>query len=233
MTKVGEILIAAEKKDELRPAALQLAAELIDASQPGQWVDVGRDMAERGLKDALPGTRAASLRLMARKAMGKDKELLALAVPMLQDADASVRKAALVTLAPETDLVRDDALLALLHDDSEEVQYWCEMVLRKRGRTDNDIQRARQVTDKNPATRLRVVLGLHHGQDINVGAWLQQLSHDPSPMVRAAAVRAAGDHAQVDFTDRLREMAESDPSETVRQNARYFLQLRTSRNSFE
>ncbi len=225
-TLVGEVLMTAEQIDHLRPGALLLAAELIDGVQPGQWVDVGRDMAQRGMKDASPATRAAALHLLARKSMRGDEHLVEQGVALLQDPEASVRKAALVAMASEADAVRDEALLPLLHDSSDEVQYWCEIVLRKRGRTDGDIQRARMITDKNPATRLRVIFGLRSGQDINVGAWLMQLSHDPSPMVRAAAVRAAGDQPQVDFADRLREMAERDPSETVRQNARFYVQQR-------
>jgi hypothetical protein len=41
--------------------------------------------------------------------------------------------------------------------------------------------------------------------------------------VRAAAVRAAGEEQQVDFSDRLTQMAQNDPSPTVRQLAQYYL----------
>ena len=42
--------------------------------------------------------------------------------------------------------------------------------------------------------------------------------------VRAAAVRAAGEHPHVDLADRLRELAANDPCDVVRWNARYYLQ---------
>src|SRR5262249_45113489 len=54
---VGNLLTAADKQAELRPAALLLAAELVDCVQPGQWVDVGRTMAERGLDDERPACK--------------------------------------------------------------------------------------------------------------------------------------------------------------------------------
>ena len=57
---VGEILIEAEKSNELRAASLQLAAELIDCVRPGQWADIVADMAERGLKDERSETRMAA-----------------------------------------------------------------------------------------------------------------------------------------------------------------------------
>jgi hypothetical protein len=226
-TLVSEILIAAEKKSELRPAALLLAAELIDGVPAGQWVDVGRDLAQRGLADPVPGARVAALQLLGRQPMRKDKDVLEKAVPLLFDAEPAVRKAALVTLAAEAELVRDEALLPLLHDADLEVQYWCETALRKRGRTDDDINVARMISHKDPAVRIRVAQLLQRMPEVNLAAWLHQLSLDSSPAVRAAAVRAAADNPHVDFADRLRAMADADASAAVRQNAQFFLRTRT------
>lgn len=232
-TAVGAILIDAEKKDELRGVALLLAAELIDCAQPGQWIDVGRAMAERGLGHPAPGARVAALQLLGRGPMRKHKDLLEKALPLLHDREPAVRKAALVAFAPETDLARDEIFLPLLHDADDEVQYWCETVLRKRGRSDDDIQIARLIGHKDAAMRIRVASLLQRMPDLNLAAWLRQLSQDPSPAVRAAAVRAVGDHPQVDLTERLREMAERDPSAAVQQNASYYLRQRALRGSLQ
>jgi len=230
LTKVvSEILLSAEKKAELRGVSLLLAAELVDGVQPGQWVDVCRDMAERGLKDERSGTRVAALQLLRRGPMRKEKELMENAIPLLRDSEAAVRRAALVTLASESDLVREESFLPLLHDEDAQVQYLCEMALRKRGLHDNDIEMARLISDKNPAVRMRVLYFFPKMPQLNLGAWLRQLSQDPEPAVRAAAVGAAGDYPHIDLSQRLREMAESDPSETVRLNARYYWQQRSSR----
>ena len=134
-----------------------------------------------------------------------------------------MRKAALIAFAPETELARDDIFLPLLHDENEEIQYWCETVLRKRGRSDDDIRIARLISHKDAAMRIRVPNLLMRMPDLNLSAWLRQLSLDESPAVRAAAVRAAIDHPQVDLSERLHEMAERDPSAAVRQNARFCL----------
>ncbi|MSQ93110.1 MAG: hypothetical protein EXR98_00985 [Gemmataceae bacterium] len=230
---ISEVLTAAEKRDDLRGVSLQLAAELIDCVQPGQWVDVCRGMAERGLKDSVAGTRVAALQLLLREPMRKNQDLIALAVPLLRDEAPAVRRAALLALAAESDYVREEQFLPLLHDDDPEVQYLCQIALRKRGLNDDDLRVARMIGDKNPATRRRVLNVLHQMPELNLSEWLRRLSQDPAAEVRAAAVRAAGDYPQVDLIERLREIADSDPSDTVRQNARYYLQQRALRTAAE
>jgi hypothetical protein len=226
---VSEVLIAAEKKHELRTESLRLAAELVVCVQPGQWADVCRAMAERGMKDEREQTRVAAVQLVLREPMRQDGELLEQAIPLLRDPEATVRRAVVVALAAARDVVREEALLPLLHDEDAQVQYLCEMALRKRGLTDDDVKLARLISDKSPATRLRVLRLLDQMPDLNLSEWLRQLSIDAAPAVRAAAARAMGENTQVDLTDRLREMADRDPSETVRQNAQYYLRQRTLR----
>lgn len=233
MKSVSEILVAAEKRQDLRGPSLLLAAELLDCGQPGQWVDMCRDMVERGMKDAAPATRAAALHLLLREPMRKHKDLIEIALPLLADDAPTVRKAALLALASEGDVVREEHFLPLLHDEDPEVQYLCQMALRKRGLNDDDLLVARMIGDKNPATRSRVLNVLQQMPELNLSEWLRRLSHDPAPEVRAAAVRATGDYPHIDLTQRLREIAESDPSATVRQNARYYLQQRILRTASE
>jgi hypothetical protein len=230
---VSDILLAAEKKNELRGVSLLLAAELVECVQPGQWVEVCREMAERGFKDQHAGTRIAAVQLLLREPMRKHKELVEKAIPLLRDEKSAVRRAALIVLASESDLVREEHFLPLLHDDDAEVQWLCEMALRKRGLHDDDLDLARLISDKDPVTRMGVLQYFPRMPDVNLGEWLRQLSQDPEPAVRAAAARAAADHPQVDLSARLREMSERDPSETVRWNARFYLQQRSPRAALE
>jgi hypothetical protein len=64
---------------------------------------------------------------------------------------------------------------------------------------------------------------LHQSHDLDPGLWLRRLSHDPSPAVRVAAMRAMTQMPYVDLSDRIDQMARSDPSPTVCQLARYYL----------
>lgn len=226
---VSEVLIAAEKKPELQAAALRLAAELVACVQSGQWADVCHAMAERGMKDEHEQTRVAAVQLLLREPLRQDRELLEQAIPLLQDPEATVRRAVVIALAAAREVVREETLLPLLHDEDAQVQYLCEMALRKRGLTDDDVKLARLISDKIPANRMRVLRHLEQMPDLNLGEWLRQLSLDPAAAVRAAAVRAIGENTQVDLTERIREMADRDPSPTVRQNARYYLSQRALR----
>ncbi len=225
----GEILQSAEKKAELHPATLLLASALVDCVEPGQWVDAARALAERGLKaDSIP-TRVAALHLLSREPMRKDKDLLESTIGLLRDPSPVIRKAAVVLLADESALVREESFLPLLHDDDAEVQHLVEMALRRRQLTDADIEIARMISARDAGTRMRVLQHLHRAHDLNIGGLLRQLSHDPAPAVRAAAARAAGESRHVDLSERLREMAADDPHESVRQNAHFYLQLRARR----
>jgi HEAT repeats len=225
---VSEILIAAEKTKGLRAVALLLVAELMDCVPAGQWVDDCRAMAERGLIDERPGARIAAVQLLLRESMRADKELVEKAIPLLRDADAAVRRAAIVSLASETEIVREEYFLPLLHDDDAQVQYVSELALRKRGLLDDDIKMARLISHPKASVRLRVLHYFPHMPELNLASWLRQLSNDPEPAVRAAAVRASADYPHVDFSQRLREMVETDPAESVRENARYYLSRRSS-----
>jgi HEAT repeat protein len=230
LTKVvGEFLTMAEKNIELRAACLLLLAELVDCVQPGQWVDAGRAMTQCGLEDARPECRVSALRVLLREPMRKDRELLEKALPLLRDKTAAVRKHAVLVLAAENEVAHEDSFLKLLHDDDPEVQFLCENALRKRGLSDDDIRIARMLSDREPTTRMRVLQYLRRVPDVNLDSLLRQLSNDPAKAVRAAAIRAAADYPHVDLSKRLTEMAASDPEESIRMNARYYLQERARR----
>jgi hypothetical protein len=144
-------------------------------------------------------------------------------VPLLKDDAALVRKTALLAVGPARELVSDDDLLALLHDPDEEVQSLCELALRGRGLSETHISLARLIGDARPAARLQVLDHLREAGDLEPGVWLRRLCQDPAPAVRAAAVRAAVAQSHIDLRPCLSEMAQQDPSPTVRQLARHYL----------
>jgi hypothetical protein len=70
--------------------------------------------------------------------------------------------------------------------------------------------------------RLRVLDQLRHVSDLDHALWLRRLSHDSSPAVRVAALRVMSQQTVVDLSDRIDQMARSDPSPTVRQLAQFY-----------
>jgi hypothetical protein len=221
-----ELLAVAARRAEpgVRLRALALADILLEGAAPGPWLDCCRELIRAGLAD--PGgeskVRAAHLVLHAR--FRGDPALLRAVAPLLRDPDAGVRRAALLAVGPSREAVAEEDLLPLLHDADADVRRLCETALRSRGLQDEQLVVARLVSDGRASARLQVLFHLGRA-DVEPGAWLRRLSRDPAPAVRAAAARAAA-QAGIDLTDRLRQMAEADPSPTVRQLAAHYLRPR-------
>jgi HEAT repeat protein len=219
----GDVLRAAAPQADLQYVVLTLAGALVERVPQGQWLAPCRALAEKGMTAEASQVRVAAVRLVLRGPLRQDVALLPKVVPLLRDPEPEVRRAALLALAPARDLVSEDDLLPLLHDDDAQVQVLCETALRSRGLHENHLLLARLISDESPRARLRVVQHLGQAADLEPTAWLRRLSHDAAPAVRAAAVRAAASYPHVDLADRLREMAAQDPSEDVRLTARHYL----------
>jgi HEAT repeat protein len=123
-----------------------------------------------------------------------------------------------------------DDVLPFLHDTDAEVRAVAEQALRSRGLQAGHLQLARQMTDPQPHVRARVPGLIQDFPDLDTRLWLERLSRDSSPAVRAAVVRAAGEDNQWQLAERMREMARGDPSATVRQIARYYLERQVYQN---
>jgi hypothetical protein len=214
----------------LRLRALVLAEVLLGRGNPTN-TDTFQQLAVNGMGETSAALRAQAIRLAMHPPLSGDKALLDRVLPLLRDAAPEVRRAAVlaVGLAEETISVQD--LLPLLQDPDGEVRRLCEVALRGRGLQDSHIELARLFTDNRPGQRLRVVNHLLEIEDLDVSAWLTHLSQDPSPAVRAGALRVAAfrfahdDPAAGDFLPRMRQMAMDDPNPTVRQLAGYYWNL--------
>jgi HEAT repeat protein len=137
----------------------------------------------------------------------------------------------MLAVGPAPEAMADEDLLYYLHDPDAKVRQLCEIALRGRGLRDNHLKLGKLMTDHRPEVRLEVLDYLRHDNDLEPGIWLRRLSHDSSPAVRAAAVRAAAEQPLIDLRDRLEQMVQNDPSPTVQQVAKYYLsclKLRTS-----
>src|SRR5262249_55522040 len=150
-------------------------------------------------------------------------ELLEAIVPLLRDPSADVRHAALLAVGSTPEVIATDDLLHWLHDPDARVRRVCETALRGRGLSDGHIKLGRLLTDGQAQTRLQVLDHLRRTAELEPGFCRRRLSHDPAAAVRAAAVRAAAEFPLVNLTDRMEQIAQNDPSPTVRQLARYYL----------
>ncbi|MHB8736820.1 MAG: HEAT repeat domain-containing protein [Terriglobales bacterium] len=215
---VGEA--AGTTDTEVQTSALELCGILL--SQPDSSEVLrrpGQELIRAALHDRTVDNRLRAIRLTLHPGMA---ELLEQVVALLSDESPLVRRAALLTVGPARDVIHDDQLLPCLHDPDPEVRRLCEVALGGRGLRPEYLELGRLLTDPQPATRLQVLDRLRGSTELDPGLWLRRLSHDPSPSVRVAAMRAMTQQSFVDLSDRLDQMARTDPSPTVCQLAQFY-----------
>ena len=209
-------------KKEVRASALALAMNLVNRNGEDEVLQACREVAKACLRDQSVTTRTGAIRLCMRPEL----DLLECVVPLLRDPEPAIRRCALLAVGMSQTAINTDDLLPWLHDPDAGVRRLCEEALRGRGLDDGHLRLARLMTNGRPGARLGVLELLKHANDLEPGLWLRRLSHDPSPAVRAAAVRAACEQT-AGLTDRLQQMSQNDPSPTVRQLAQYYLSARS------
>lgn len=172
-----------------------------------------------------PAARLAAVRL----AIHPDIKLRAAVVPLLQSPDAELRAAALFAVATATDgdvLLADDELFRWLHDPDPVVRRVCRDALIGRDRTGAEIDLARRLVHPDPTERLKLLLDLRFDDDVSdPEPWLERLSRDPEPGVRAGAARVAAELAQARGAPCpawVARVADADPHPTVRSVAAFY-----------
>lgn len=203
-----------------RSAAMELLPLFITKQTPGM-LDKAHAMIQTASKSDSVDVRIQAVAM----AMRPDVDALASVVALLSDSAPEVRRAAILALGPITRPDRvaasDDDLLKLLHDSDSEVRRLCEMSLRSRGRSPRDIRLAKRYTAPNPAERQKLLLDLADDEERDLSVWLERLTADADPAVRAGAIRVAAER-QVDLASRMEQMRRNDPDGTVRRIADYY-----------
>jgi hypothetical protein len=216
--------------DHVQGAALDLCLFLVAQPQGSEILGPGRDL----IRTCLQSTDASIRRRAILAAMSPGMELLESLTGLLNDPSPEVRQAVLLAVGPPpaNRVVSDETLLPALRDPDPEVRRLCEQALKSRGLGQEHLALARLLGDPEPLQRLKILDHLRWSQDIDHGIWLRRLSHDPAPCVRAAAARMMSQQTNIDLTDRIDEMAQTDPSPTVVYLASVYLkQARGSQNA--
>lgn len=201
--------------ESLSPAGQDWALQHIALQQTPNFES--RRMIELALKSASPAIRRRAIHAATTS---RCHELIA---PLIDDADIEVRRAVVLALGPNRDWLSDDDLLPRLHDADREVQRMTRLALRSRGLTDGQVRFGKMLTDSNPISRLDLIALLRNDSELDLNEWLNRMSRDPSPAVRAAVARTAADLHIFQLIDRLNEMARSDSEAAVRQIVQFHL----------
>lgn len=178
-----------------------------------------------GLKLADAGARLAAARL----AIHPDVKLRAELVPLLAAPEPEVRGAALFGVASAIEgeaAVSDEELFRWLHDADAGVRRICRDALVARDRSETEIGLGQRLTHADPNERLKLLLDLRYDDEVaDPEPWLERLSRDPDPAVRAGAARIAVEVAAARSQSPpvwVGRVADADQHPTVRLIAGYY-----------
>jgi HEAT repeat protein len=177
------------------------------------------------LKSPEPEVRLAAARL----AIHPDIRVRAELKPLLSEPDPRIRGAALFAAASASDgepTLGDEELFRWLHDPDAGVRKICCDALVARDRSEAEIALGRRLTHPDPAERLKLLLNLRYDEDVpDAEPWLERLSRDPEPAVRAGAARVAVEVAAARSSSVpawVARVADADPHPTVRFVAAFY-----------
>jgi hypothetical protein len=205
-----------------KEAALDLVPHLLRWDDPDA-AERCKGLVKGGLAGASPEAKVRAVRLAAAPQLGLRAEL----VPLLNDPAAAVRRAAIAAVGPggENPVVDTEELFRWLNDPDDEVRLLCEAALGTRGLEPEQIDAGRKLTHPEASERLTLLVDLQRGRGgalRDPGPWLERLSRDPDPAVRAGAARVACE-SRLAFVGWLDQLT-ADPDPTVRQIAGFHRQ---------
>lgn len=186
-----------------------------------QDAEACRTLIRAGLKSSDNKARLRATRLAAAPQFGLKKEV----VPLLDDPTAEVRRAAMAAVGPlgiGEPVIEADELFRWLNDPDAEVRMVCEAALSTRGLEPDLIDAGRKLTHPEASERLTLLVDIQRGKNgvfRTPGPWLERLSRDADPAVRAATARVAYE-SRLAFAGWLNRLID-DPDPTVKRIAEY------------
>jgi hypothetical protein len=221
----GQIIEACSKSDDAaRKAFLGLMSNIL--KQTGNtYAARCREAISAGLKTSNTDTRLLAIRLAMHPDVKMSSELL----PLMADPDPHIRGAALFCVATANDgdqAIAEEDLFRWLHDADEGVRKVCRDALVNRGRTEMEITLARRLSNPDALERLKLLYDLRNEDEvIDPEPWLERLSRDREPALRAGATRVILEvlaERKSTCPAWVARVSDSDSDPTVRRVAAYF-----------
>jgi hypothetical protein len=221
----GQLLDTFSRMDESgRKAVLALMSNILKRTG-NTYAAKCREAIAAGLKTADTDTRVLAIRL----ALHPDANMRAELLPLMNDPEPRVRGAALFGVATTTDgeqVLADEDLFHWLHDPDEGVRKVCRDALVSRDRSESEINLARRLSHPDAGERLKLLYDLRYEDDvIDPEPWLERLSRDRDPALRAGAARVILEviaERKLSCPLWVARVSTSDPDPTVRRIATFF-----------
>ena len=225
VARIEQLLDAFVTADETgRGAILELLPDLVKRGGVASAVKC-RDVVAAGLQMSSARSRIASIRAAIHPHIRLREAIL----PLLHATEPEVRRMALFAVGPASDddpVISDEELFSWLHDSDADVRQVCFDALMSRGRSESEIDLGRRLTDPSAAVRLKLLLDLREDVEIaDPEPWLERLSHDSEPGIRAGAARVAAEIASsrhLNITIWVNRLADADPEPSVRRIAQLY-----------
>jgi hypothetical protein len=188
-------------------------------------VSESKPVVSAALKMPSVTARLAAIRAAMNPQIGLRSEI----VTLLEAGEPEIRRAALFAVGPASDgeaVIGDEALFHWLHDRDAGVRTICREALVSRGRSEAEIALGRRLVAPDAAERLKLLLDLRFDDDVSdVEPWLERLSRDVDPSVRAGSVRVMMElciERQTPPPAWTTRLAERDADPTVRRIAHFY-----------
>lgn len=175
-----------------------------------------------GLRDENVAVRLAAIRLAVTPGLQLHECLVPLIAAETTDSSAEVRQLVILALGEHERLLATDDLCRFLNDAQESVRQTTERALRVRGLGQAQIQLARHMHDSNPMSRAEVPGLVLESPDIDLYLWMERLSSDPSPAVRAATAKAMAQTKDERLEALMKKLMDHDSDPTVQQISRFY-----------
>ncbi len=177
-----------------------------------------------GIKSDQEAVRLAAIRLAVLPGLNLHEHLAPLITGSNTDPSIEVRQLVLLALGEHEKLLSTDEMCKYLNDPDKEVQTIAERALQVRGLSQNQIKLARLMHDPNAVSRAELPGLVVSTSEVDTFQWMERLSKDPAPSVRAATARVLGVSSDQRMTSLLKKLSEQDEDQTVQQIARFYLQ---------
>jgi hypothetical protein len=210
-------LSSLSEENPVQAAALQLAGAILKQNPNPELIGAIRQLVSLGAKSESSQVQVQAI----TTALNPKLDCLADVTVCLKSPHKEVRQAAVLALGPASETITDEVFLPCLHDEDKTIVHLTETALQARGLREDQIRLGRMMADPKPVKRLEVLDHLSATRDIDPMVWLKKMSNDPSPAVRAAAVRAIkAEKYEEDGTRWNRE--KKDPNQSIQKITAFY-----------
>lgn len=179
----------------------------------------------KGIQDKSSQVRSTSVRLAVCASVLMHDELVPMLAQNSVEVSPEIRQLVILALGEHEALLPTEELCRFLNDESQEVVNTTMRALKVRGLSEGQIRIAQKMKSRDVTVRAEVPDFVLKTKGIDSYLWLERLSKDPEPAVRAAVARVLSEQEDQQMTKLLKSLTlDQDP--TVQEISLYYFRKR-------